>query len=193
MQPGATISLHMSNVETIPGRTITASLGLVTGSTVRAKHIGKDIFAGLKNIVGGELKAYTELLNESRNEAIQRMMMQAHAMGANGVVNVRFATSNVETIPGKTITASLGLVTGSTVRAKHIGKDIFAGLKNIVGGELKAYTELLNESRNEAIQRMMMQAHSMGANGVVNVRFATSNVAAGASELFCYGTAVVVE
>ena len=101
--------------------------------------------------------------------------------------------SNVETIPGKTITASLGLVTGSTVRAKHIGKDIFAGLKNIVGGELKAYTELLNESRNEAIQRMMMQAHSMGANGVVNVRFATSNVAAGASELFCYGTAVVVE
>lgn len=101
--------------------------------------------------------------------------------------------SNVETIPGKTIRASLGLVTGSTVRAKHIGKDIFAGLKNIVGGELKAYTELLNESRNEAIQRMMMQAHSMGANGVVNVRFATSNVAAGASELFCYGTAVVVE
>ena len=101
--------------------------------------------------------------------------------------------SNVETIPGKTITASLGLVTGSTVRAKHIGKDFFAGLKNLVGGELKQYTELLNESRNEAIQRMMMQAHHMGANGVVNVRFATSNVAAGASELFCYGTAVVVE
>jgi len=101
--------------------------------------------------------------------------------------------SNVETIPGKSITSSLGLVTGSTVRAKHIGKDIFAGLKNIVGGELKAYTELLNESRNEALQRMMMQAHSMGANGIVNVRFATSNVAAGASELFCYGTAVIIE
>ena len=101
--------------------------------------------------------------------------------------------SNVETIPGKSIVSSLGLVTGSTVRAKHLGKDIFAGLKNIVGGELKAYTELLNESRNEALQRMMMQAHSMGANGIVNVRFATSSVAAGASELFCYGTAVVVE
>ena len=100
--------------------------------------------------------------------------------------------SNVETIPGKTITSSLGLVTGSTVRAKHIGKDIFAGLKNIVGGELKAYTELLNESRNEALQRMIMQAHGMGANAVVNVRFATSNVASGASELFCYGTAVIV-
>ena len=95
--------------------------------------------------------------------------------------------SNVETIPGKNITQSLGLVTGSTVRAKHLGKDIFAGLKNIVGGELKAYTELLNESRNEALQRMMMAAHAMGANGIVNVRFATSNVAAGASELFCYG------
>lgn len=101
--------------------------------------------------------------------------------------------SNVESIPGKTVVNSLGLVTGSTVRAKHIGKDIFAGLKNIVGGELKAYTELLNESRNEAIQRMMMDAHSRGANAIVNVRFATSNVAAGASELFCYGTAVVVE
>ena len=101
--------------------------------------------------------------------------------------------SNVETIPGKVLVNSLGLVTGSTVRAKNIGKDIFAGLKNIVGGELKAYTELLNESRNEALQRMMLQAHSMGANAIVNVRFATSNVTAGASELFCYGTAVIVE
>ena len=106
---------------------------------------------------------------------------------------IQLFMSNVETIPGKAIVQSLGLVTGSTVRAKHLGKDIFAGLKNIVGGELKAYTELLNESRNEALQRMMMQAHSMGANGIVNVRFATSNVAAGASELFCYGTAVVVQ
>ena len=89
--------------------------------------------------------------------------------------------------------SSLGLVTGSTVRAKHIGKDNFAGLKNIVGGELKAYTELLNESRNEALQRMMADANSRGANAIVNVRFATSNVAAGASELFCYGTAVVIQ
>lgn len=101
--------------------------------------------------------------------------------------------SNVETIPGKTITASLGLVTGSTVRSKNVFKDIGAGLKNLVGGELKAYTQLLQEARNEALQRMMMQAHSMGANGIVNVRFATSNVAAGASELFSYGTAVVLE
>lgn len=107
--------------------------------------------------------------------------------------NISMYMSNVETIPGMAIVNSLGLVTGSTVRAKHIGKDIFAGFKNLVGGELKAYTELLNESRNEALQRMMMQANSMGANGIVNIRFATSNVAAGASELFCYGTAVVVQ
>lgn len=106
---------------------------------------------------------------------------------------IQLHMSNVETIPGKIITSSLGLVTGSTVRAKHIGKDIFAGLKNLVGGELKAYTELLNESRNEALQRMMLAAHGMGANGIVNIRFATSSVAAGASELFCYGTAVIVE
>ena len=101
--------------------------------------------------------------------------------------------SNVETIPGHSVVSSLGAVTDSTVREKHIAKDIFAGLKNIVGGELKAYTELLNESRNEALQRMMVDASSRGANAIVNVRFATSNVAAGASELFCYGTAVVVQ
>ena len=101
--------------------------------------------------------------------------------------------SNTETIPGKLITASFGLVQGSTVRAKNVFKDFGAGLKNMVGGELKAYTELLNESRNEALQRMMLAAHGMGANGIVNIRFATSSVAAGASELFCYGTAVIVE
>ena len=101
--------------------------------------------------------------------------------------------SNTETIHGKTITSSLGVVTGSTVRAKHIGKDILAGLKNIVGGELKAYTELLQESRAEAMNRMLMDCLNRGGNAVVNVRFATSNVANGASELFAYGTAVVVQ
>jgi uncharacterized protein YbjQ (UPF0145 family) len=120
-----------------------------------------------------------------------RVLGLAFSMQPGATISLHM--SNVETIPGKSIVNSLGLVTGSTVRAKHIGKDIFAGFKNLVGGELKAYTELLNESRNEALQRMMMLAHSMGANGIVNIRFATSNVAAGASELFCYGTAVVVE
>ena len=100
---------------------------------------------------------------------------------------------NTETIAGKVITTNLGVVGGSTVRAKHIGKDIFAGLKNVVGGELKAYTALLEESRNEAIARMVADAAARGANAVVNVRFATSAVTGGASELFSYGTAVIVE
>jgi uncharacterized protein YbjQ (UPF0145 family) len=106
---------------------------------------------------------------------------------------VQLVVSNTETIPGMTIVQSLGLATGSTVRAKHIGKDIFAGLKNIIGGELKAYTELLTEARNEALNRMLADAAARGANGVVNVRFATSSVAGGAAELFAYGTAVVVQ
>jgi uncharacterized protein YbjQ (UPF0145 family) len=101
--------------------------------------------------------------------------------------------TNIETIPGKTIVEHFGLVQGSTVRAKHIGRDLMAGLKNLVGGELKGYTELLSESRDEALQRMIREAKSMGANAVVNVRFATSSVAQGAAELFAYGTAVRVE
>jgi uncharacterized protein YbjQ (UPF0145 family) len=101
--------------------------------------------------------------------------------------------TNLDSIPGKVITRHLGLVQGSTVRSKHVGKDIFAGLKNIVGGELKAYTELLNESRAEATDRMLAQARAVGANAVVNVRFATSNIASGAAEVMAYGTAVVVQ
>ena len=101
--------------------------------------------------------------------------------------------SNTETIPGRTIVEFYGVVTGSTVRAKHIGRDIAAGLKNIVGGELRGYTELLAESRQEATNRMIQEAQAMGANAVVNVRFSTSSIAQGAAELFAYGTAVRVE
>ncbi len=100
--------------------------------------------------------------------------------------------SNTQFIPGKEITEFYGVVSGSTVRAKHIGRDMMASLKNIVGGELKGYTELLEESRQEALRRMLTQAEDMGANAVVNVRFATSSVAQGAAELFAYGTAVTV-
>ena len=101
--------------------------------------------------------------------------------------------SNTEEIPGQKIVEFYGVVTGSTVRAKHIGRDIAAGLKNFVGGELKGYTELLQEAREEALHRMMEQARSVGANAVINVRFGTSSVAQGAAELFAYGTAVKVE
>ena len=101
--------------------------------------------------------------------------------------------SNVETIPGKSIVHFYGVVSGSTVRAKHAGRDFMASLKNIFGGELSAYTELLQESRDEATQRMIAQAESLGANAIVNVRFSTSSISQGAAELFAYGTAVSVE
>ena len=100
--------------------------------------------------------------------------------------------TNIETIPGRTITQHLGLVQGSSVRAKHLGRDIAAGLKNLVGGELKGYTELLQEARQEATNRMVQEAQRKGANAVVNVRFATSSLTQGAAELFVYGTAVRV-
>lgn len=101
--------------------------------------------------------------------------------------------TNIETVPGKTIVEHFGLVAGSTVRAKHVGRDIMASLKNIVGGELKGYTELLEDARHQARERMIEQAKELGANAIVNVRFNTSSVAQGASELYIYGTAVRVE
>ena len=97
---------------------------------------------------------------------------------------------NTETIPGMKIVELKGLVQGNTVRAKHVGRDIAASFKNLVG-ELKGYTELLVESRREAVARMIAQAEELHANAVVNVRFATSSITAGAAELYAYGTAVI--
>jgi uncharacterized protein YbjQ (UPF0145 family) len=99
---------------------------------------------------------------------------------------------NTETIPGYKVERVLGMVQGNVVRAKHVGRDIAAGLKNLVGGELKGYTELLVESRREAIRRMLAQAEQLGANAVINVRFSTSAITQGAAELYAYGTAVIV-
>lgn len=101
--------------------------------------------------------------------------------------------SNLEIVPGRRVTKHLGLVQGSSVRAKHVGRDLMAGLKNIFGGELKGYTELLQESREEAMQRLQQQAEAVGANAVLNVRFSTSSVAQGAAEIYVYGTAVILE
>jgi len=96
-------------------------------------------------------------------------------------------------IPGYRIVKVLGVVSGSTVRAKHIGKDIVAALRHIVGGELKEYTEMLKEAREQALQRMIEEAKKLGANAVVNVRFMTSAIASGAAEILAYGTAVKIE
>ena len=101
--------------------------------------------------------------------------------------------SNMELIPGRRIKGHLGLVQGSTVRAKHAGKDILAGLKNIVGGELKSYTDLMQEAREEATKRMSQQAASIGANAVLNVRYTTTAMTMGAAEILAYGTAVILE
>lgn len=97
---------------------------------------------------------------------------------------------NTEDVPGRQIVQVLGLVQGNTIRAKHAGRDIMAGFKNLVGGELKGYTELLTESRRQAVERMMQQAQQLGADAVVNVRFTTSAITGGAAELYAYGTAV---
>lgn len=100
---------------------------------------------------------------------------------------------NTETIAGYTIREVKGLVQGNTIRAKHLGRDVAAGLKNLVGGELVGYTELLIEARRQSLERMLAQAEQLGANAVVNVRFTTSAITQGAAELYAYGTAVIVE
>lgn len=100
--------------------------------------------------------------------------------------------SNLEIVPGRRVEKHLGLVQGSSVRAKHVGRDMMASLKNIVGGELKGYTELLRESRDQAIERMVEEARSVGANAVLNIRLGTSTITSGAAEVMAYGTAVVL-
>jgi len=102
-----------------------------------------------------------------------------------------FVTS--DQIAGKTIKKTLGIVRGNTIRARHIGRDISAALKNLVGGEIKDYTKMMAESREQALDRMVEEAESLGANAILNVRFATSMIMQSASEILAYGTAVIVE
>ncbi len=101
--------------------------------------------------------------------------------------------TTTETVAGKKIITTLGIVRGATIRARHIGHDIMAGLKNIVGGEIQEYTKLMTESREQAIDRMVEEAKRIGADGVVGVRFTTSVIMGGAAELLAYGTAVKFE
>ena len=96
-------------------------------------------------------------------------------------------------IPGHIVTNTFGLVRGSSIRARHVGKDIMAGLRNLAGGEVHEYSKMLAESREQAIDRMLEEAEALGANAVLSVRFQTSMVMAGAAEMLCYGTAVTIE
>lgn len=99
-------------------------------------------------------------------------------------------TTTTFDVPGKTVAESLGIVTGNTIRAKHIGKDIIAGIRNIVGGELKEYTEMLSDARQESLRRMEDSAKKMGADAIIGMRLTTAAVATGSAELLAYGTAV---
>ncbi|HOW15127.1 YbjQ family protein [Methanosarcina sp.] len=100
--------------------------------------------------------------------------------------------ATTDMIAGKEIIQTLGMARGSTIQAKHIGKDIMSGLRSLVGGELTEYSEMLEEAREKAVNRMVMDAEKMGADAVVNVRFMTSMVMAGAAEMLAYGTAVKI-
>jgi len=97
---------------------------------------------------------------------------------------------NTDFIPGKELAETLGVVKGNTIRAKWLGKDVVAGFRQIVGGELKEYTEMLTEARKESMQRMVSEAEALGADAIINVRFTTSQVMASAAEILVYGTAV---
>jgi uncharacterized protein YbjQ (UPF0145 family) len=112
---------------------------------------------------------------------------------ANSLLQDKLLVSNLEMVPGRRVRTHLGMVQGSTVRSKHVGRDLLAGLKNIVGGELKGYTELMQEAREEATERMVAQAQSIGANAVLNVRYSATSITMGAAEILAYGTAVVLE
>lgn len=101
--------------------------------------------------------------------------------------------TSTETVPEREITESLGLVRGNTIRGRNVGRDITQGIRNFIGGELKAYTTLMTDSREEAIERMEAEARELGADAVVNVRFETGSVAKGAAELLAYGTAVKLD
>lgn len=96
-------------------------------------------------------------------------------------------------VPGMRITETLGMVRGNTIRARHVGKDILAGLRNLAGGEVREYTKMMAEAREQAIDRMVEEAQAMGAQAIISVRFQTSMIQSGAAEMLCYGTAVRVE
>jgi len=99
-------------------------------------------------------------------------------------------TTTTDSLPGKKVTQVLGIVKGSTIRARHVGRDIAAGFKNLIGGEIKSYTQMISQSREEAFNRMVNEANEQEADAIINVRFVTSMVMQGAAEILAYGTAV---
>lgn len=113
--------------------------------------------------------------------------------GSKEIRREEMIITTTESIEGKRVVKTLGMVRGNTIRAKWFGKDIMAGLRNLVGGELHEYTEMLSEAREESIKRMVEEAEKLGANAIIGMRFTTSAVTGGAAELLAYGTAVKVK
>jgi len=101
--------------------------------------------------------------------------------------------TTTDSLPGYEITESLGVITGNVVQSKHIGRDLMAGLKSIVGGEIRGYTEMLTEARNTAVERLVLSAHDKGADAIVGIRFTTSAIMDGSSEIMVFGTAVKIK
>jgi len=135
-------------------------------------------------VQAAQFPAIQDILAQKAGSAQGQQAQQAQQAAPSLIV------VSTETVPGREIVSVIGLVQGSTVRAKNIGKDLFAGFKNIVGGEVSEYTEMLNESRRIATDRMLQHAQSLGADAVVNTRYTTSSVAQGMSEILAYATAV---
>ena len=160
------------------------SIGFFSGGAVASRYRGDYYeFCGESCAAIARKESFDEV-----EEGEQSGSVSGHL---NAIKTIPFFTS--ETIPSLVIETALGTARGATVRSKHVGSDFAAGLKSIVGGELKGYTELLAEGREEAIYRMKVDAHEMGANAIVMTRFTTSMIADGAVEVMAYGTAVIVE
>jgi len=226
-------SAFVCNSNEIPGYTVHRSLGVVHGLTVRSRNIFANIGAGLKSLAGGEIKTLTKLCEDAREEAYSRMIAEAIARGADGIVAARYSTGEVingvtelmaygtavcstnsdvpsapelaqlsagtylcnmvttaSSLPGFEVQSSLGVVRGITVRSANILKNIGASLKTIVGGEVKTWTKLCQAARAEAFERMLQNAEQLGAKGIIAMRYDTNQVSDGIVEVVAYGTAV---
>eukprot|EP00931_Biecheleriopsis_adriatica_P114939 TRINITY_DN90803_c0_g1_i1.p1 TRINITY_DN90803_c0_g1~~TRINITY_DN90803_c0_g1_i1.p1 ORF type:complete len:601 (-),score=96.22 TRINITY_DN90803_c0_g1_i1:460-2262(-) len=218
VQGSALQPCHVTSSNSLPGVALQHSLGLVRGLTVRSCHFFQAMGAGFKTLVGGEVHTWSKLCEDARSEAFSRMIAEANALGAKGIVSFRYdcseiaqgvtevlaygtAVTDVEPtarpllstgneIPGLSAHGILGLAKGITVRSTNFVRAVGAGFKTLVGGEIRNMTALCEEARQEALDRLLEDARQLGAEGVVAVRFDTNNLKPGVIEVLAYGTAV---
>mmetsp|Transcript_65857 Transcript_65857/g.140906 ORF Transcript_65857/g.140906 Transcript_65857/m.140906 type:complete len:548 (+) Transcript_65857:285-1928(+) len=220
------IERQVTTANSLPGGSLPHSLGIVRGITVRSSSFIGGFAAGLKNIVGGEIKTWSSLCENARQEALSRMLEQAAQVGAQGIVAMRYDTNELQPgvteviaygtavskeapgdeppsgiarhrictsneLPGCEAQSALGPVRGVSVRSCNLLRSVGAGLKTIVGGEIRNWTKLCEDAREEAFSRMLAQAIEIGATGITAMRYDTNDLAPGVIEVLCYGTAVV--